>query len=269
MIRIDGETIAAGILTECKQRPTPKTFLAAFVVGEDKAGRSFLARKKKVADELGVDMRIYELKADSNDQVRDDIRKIAKSRRCGGVLLQLPLPEHLNPHYCSNVIPPTKDVDVLGERMRGAFSNNRSPILPPAVSVVRTILKQQKIEESDLNTVAVVGQGFLVGRPITTYLLGRVGQVFALDRGSDFSVLADADLVVCGAGDAGLIKPSMLKPGASVIDFGYSTKNGAVSGDFDSSDLPDNSKGFYTPTPKGTGPILVAHLFLNFITLAQ
>ncbi len=269
MIRIDGETIASEILAERKQHPIPKTFLAAFVVGEDEAGRSFLARKKKVADELGVDMRIYELEAESNDQVRGDIRKIAQSRRCGGVLLQLPLPDHLNSNYCANVIPPAKDVDVLGERMRGAFSNNRSPILPPAVSVVRTILKQQKIKESDLKTVAVVGQGFLVGRPITTYLLGRVGQVCALDKGSDFSVLADADLVVSGAGVAGLIKPSMLKPGAGVIDFGYSVDNGAVSGDFDSSDISDDSQGFYTPTPKGTGPILVAHLFLNFITLAQ
>ncbi|MBI2033623.1 MAG: hypothetical protein HYT13_00810 [Candidatus Liptonbacteria bacterium] len=115
--------------------------------------------------------------------------------------------------------------------------------------------------------MAVVGTGFLVGKVIVTWLLGKVRELYVLDRGSDFGVLKNMDLIISGVGKAGLIKPEMLKSGALLIDFGYD--NGR--GDFDAASLSSPTYNLkpitYTPVPSGTGPILVAKIFENFYSL--
>ena len=137
-------------------------------------------------------------------------------------------------------------------------------MLPPAVGVVETICKEQNYDLAS-RRVAIVGLGLLVGRPIANWMMRKAKETILLHRASDLSLLKDADLVITGAGSAHLIKPEMLKNGASVIDFGYDS----MHGDFDATALaPDDSHiAFYTPTPGGTGPILVAKLFENFYRL--
>jgi len=264
MIKIDGKEIAKKILEELKAQPTPKNFLAVFVVGENIATESFIKQKERVAKELGVDFRIYRYKEEiTQDHLRKEIHKVSEAKRCGGAIIQLPLPEHMNAGYVANAIPPQKDIDLLGERMRGAFYNGRSTILPPSVEVVRAILNNQNLAEENIKTVAVVGQGFLVGKPITHYFLQKVPKVIALDKGDDLSALKEADVVISGAGVSRLIKGNMLKKEAGVIDFGYGTdERGDISGDVDTDSLKDAT--FYTPTPGGTGPVLVTMLLKNF-----
>lgn len=267
MVKINGKEIAAKILDELKTKPTPKKFLAVFVVGENAATESFIKQKEKIAKELGVDFRIYQYsEKTTSDQLRKEVHKITDAKRCGGAIIQLPLPEHINALYVANAIPAQKDIDLLGERMRGAFYNGRSEILPPSVETVRIILQNQNISEDNINMVAVVGQGFLVGKPITHYFLQKIPKVIALDKGDDFSTLKEAGLVITGTGVPGLIQGDMLKKAAGVIDFGYGTdEKGDVSGDVDVNSLKDVT--FYTPTPGGTGPILVAALFKNFFSV--
>lgn len=226
----------------------------------------------------GVDFRIYKFPENiSQDDLRKEVGKIASLKKVGGVIVQLPLPEHINKHYILNAIPREKDVDVLGERALGAFYTGRNPVLPPAVGVIKEILQivNYKLQDSK---IAIIGLGFLIGKPIATWFMdstsspqaGKPAEIYLLGRGSDFSILKTADLVILGVGKTGLIKPDMLKSGAGVIDFGYGMdENGKISGDFDSGQLAicNLQLSFYTPTPGGTGPILVSKLMENFYKL--
>lgn len=271
MIIIDGKQIASEILEKLKKRPKPEKFMAAILVGDNPASVNFIKQKEKTAKELGVDFRLYNLPADlKNDGLRDEVRKIAVQKTCGGVIVQLPLPEHINKHYILNVVPREKDVDVLGERALGAFYAGRNPVLSPAVGTVDKVCQVSGIKYQDA-VFAVVGLGFLIGKPIGVWFMDKAKEVILLDKFSDLSVIKSANVVVLGTGKAGLIKPEMLKSGAGVIDFGYGAENGKISGDFDTSLLStqNSSLAFYTPTPGGTGPILVAKLFENFYTLNE
>lgn len=278
--KIDGVKIAHDIIEKLKALPKPKKICAAILVDQNPISLNFLRQKERAAKELGIDFKIYRFSEEiKNDDLRKEVGKIALLKRVGGVIVQLPLPDHLNRHYVLNAIPREKDVDVLGERALGAFYVERNPVLPPAVGVVDAILTTYNLRPTTLK-VAVIGLGFLVGKPIATWLIGKCLEIYLLGRGSDLKILKQADLVISGVGQAGIIKPEMLKENAGVIDFGYSfNENGKISGDFDNSQLSNvSAKGesasggkcqlsFYTPTPDGTGPILVAKIFENFYNL--
>jgi 5,10-methylene-tetrahydrofolate dehydrogenase/methenyl tetrahydrofolate cyclohydrolase len=150
----------------------------------------------------------------------------------------------------------------------GAFYAGRNQVLPPAVGVVEAVMKNTKYQIQNA-ACAVVGLGSLVGQPVSTWLKGKCREIYLLDKGSDLSLLKNADVVVCGAGVPGLVKPEMLKDNTLVIDFGYGLKDGKPSGDFNPSDTRYEILNtiYYTPTPGGTGPILVAKLFENFFLL--
>lgn len=258
----------------------PKHFLAAVIVGDDPASASFVRQKEKAAKAIGIDFRTYHFPVSlGNDGLRDEVGRIANQKSCGGIIVQLPLPEGLSSQYVLNAIPPEKDVDVLSERSLGAFYADRGKVLPPAVETALAIFKELNIDVRT-KSIAIVGVGFLIGRPIVNYFMRRAKEIYLLRRGSDFSLLVRADLVISGAGSPGLIKADMLKSGAGVIDFGYGTKHETrdmeqgtrIAGDFDSLSMVNGQMlnvKFYTPTPGGTGPILVASLIKNFYILNQ
>lgn len=267
MEKINGQEIADKIIANLKSQPIPEKILAVVLIGKNPVSISFLKQKEKIAKQLGVDFRIYNFPEEiKNDDLRKEVDKISCLKKVGGVIVQLPLPAHLNPQYILNVIPREKDIDVLAERALGAFYNGRNPILPPSVGVVEEILKNIKFQISNAK-IAVVGLGFLVGKPIATWLMAKCSEIYLLDEGSDFEILKQADLVISGVGKARIIKPEMLKDGAMVIDFGYSIDEiGKIHGDFDSSEIK-NGNLRYTHTPGGTGSILVAKIFENFYNL--
>lgn len=277
MLKISGSEIAQKIIDRLKSKPIPKKILAAILVDSTSSPQvgsalSFLKQKEKLAKELGIDFRIYRFpESIKNDELRKEVLKIALLKKVGGVIVQLPLPEQINKYYVLNAIPREKDIDVLGERALGAFYAGRNPVLPPAVGVVEEIINATGFM-LHASRVAIVGLGFLIGKPIANWLMGKVSEIYLLDEGSDLSILKQADLVISGVGKVGLIKPEMLKRDASIIDFGYSVdENGKISGDFDTSQLSNSPinqlPNFYTPTPAGTGPILVAKIFENFYKL--
>jgi len=269
---IDGKKIAQEIIEKLKSQPKPEKIFAAVLVGDDKISENFVKQKEKVAKELGIDFRIYKLSAElKNDELREEVRKIALLKKVGGVITQLPLPEHINKHYVLNVIPREKDVDVLGERAMGAFYVGRNIVLPPAVGTVQEVIDNCKLQIKNLR-IAVIGAGFLIGKPITVWLMNqKVKELSIFEKGSDLSELKKYDLIISGVGQAGLIKQEILKEGSGVIDFGYSIdENGRICGDLNikqSDNKIIEHLNFYTPTPGGTGPILVAKLFENFYKL--
>lgn len=271
-IVIDGKKIAEAMINELKKLPKPDKFLAVFLVGNDESSRDFVKRKEAVAKELGVDFRIYRFpETITKDELRREVGKTAAHKTCGGIVVQLPLPEHIEKNngrgYVLNAIPREKDPDVLSERALGAFYHKRNPVLPPAVGAIQTILAEidTNIENA---TVAVVGAGFLIGKPVTLWLLGKAKEVIVLRSRSDLRLISGADLVISGTGTPYCVKPDVLKRGAGVIDFGYGKADGKTCGDLDTRNPAELSRlSFYTPVPGGTGPILVAELFRNFYTL--
>jgi methylenetetrahydrofolate dehydrogenase (NADP+)/methenyltetrahydrofolate cyclohydrolase len=272
MIIIEGQKIAKEIIEKLKKLPKPEKFLGVFVVGSDKITENFVNKKKTIAEELKIDFRVYHLpETIKNDDLRKEILKTSKHKTCGGVIVQLPLPNHINKNYVLNVIPREKDIDVLGERALGAFYNNRNPITPPAVGVVEEIIKNLKLDTRNLK-IAVIGRGSLVGRPIALWLMDKVTELSVFNKQTKNlkEKLKNFDIVISGVGQANLFGPDDLKENAGVIDFGYSLdENGKLKGDFNSQ-LPAinyQSLAFYTKTPGGTGPILIAKLFENFYKL--
>ncbi len=266
---IDGKKIAEHILQSLSTFAIPHGFLAIISVGDDSASASFIRQKQKAAEAVGIAVRVYSFDASiTTDKLRREVGRIAKGSTCCGMLVQLPLPTHINKHSILNVVPPEKDVDVLGERALGALYTGRNPIIPPVVATVSTILQEQHVSLKE-KTIAIVGPGFLVGKPIAVWALGKAREVIVLNRGSDFSLLKKADVVVCATGSAGLLSASQCKTGALIIDFGYGKDDDGVSrGDFNPDDAESHEIS-YTPTPGGTGPILVSCLLRNFLTLNQ
>lgn len=252
---IDGKKIAERIIAELKRLPKPKKFLAAVLVGDDPISISFLKQKEKIAGELGIGFKLHKFPAEIGEvELRDKISAISADVSCSGLILQLPLPAHIKKENVISVILPEKDVDALHGNL----------VLPPVVGVILEILGMVN-KELGIMKVAVVGLGFLVGKPISEWLKGKCEELILLDIGDNLGVLKNADLVISGAGKAGLVKPEMLKEDALVIDFGYSIEDEKIRGDFEPP--ADDTVIMYTPTPGGTGPILVAKLFENFYTL--
>lgn len=268
MIIIDGKKIAGEIVAELKNRLKPEKFFAAILVGEEPASINFLRQKEKVALELGIDFRLYTLPtATTTDELRHEIARLAGPKQCGGCIVQLPLPGGVNKHYALNAIPKNKDLDILSEPALGSFYTGRNPITPPSVAVVQEILRRQDLPLRELRVV-LVGAGFLIGKPVGLWLQSRVAQLTVLDSSikDTKAHLLDADVVISGVGKAHLFSARDLKDTAVVIDFGWDKFEGKISGDFDASGAEEKNIA-YTPTPGGTGPVLVAKLLENFYIL--
>lgn len=274
VLKIDGAVIAQNIIHKLKQSPRPKKILAAVLVGSDHASLTFVRRKSRVARELGIAFDFFQFSAtDTEDEVAERIRGLSHDERVGGIVLQLPLPARFDRDALIATIAIRKDVDNV---------TGHAVVESPAVGAVKEILAEAarlrsvKFKSLDGLTVAVVGRGFLVGAPISKWLERESASVSPftfktadIDTEDIPGFVADADLIITGVGKAGLIDPRWLKDGAGIIDFGFPPDfNEKTSPDPDSCDVQTlNHLAFYTPTPGGTGPILVAKLFENFYSL--
>lgn len=244
-LTIDGTTIAKDILARTKARAErlPHPPLVVALVGEETpATRSYLAIKLRRAADAGCRLEIRPLGSDTAD--------------ANAVIIQLPAPgAHLDS------IPLERDADVLSAHAREIGS-----LLPPVVAAIQEILEKSNIPIMGKKAV-VVGNGYLVGEPAALWMRKQGAEVTVLTRDGDLSVLKDADLIVSGAGSPHLIKPHMLKKGVVLIDAGTSESNGALAGDADPACTEVAS--LFTPVPGGVGPVAVAKLFENAVTLAE
>src|SRR3989344_4894705 len=118
--KIDGRALAEQTVRQLVSLPKPKKFIGVFLVGSNPSSLFCVRQKEKTAKLLGIDYRLYKFNEDiSQDDLRKEVGRIARHSTCGGVVVQLPLPEHINRHYVLNAIPPQKDLDVLSERSLG------------------------------------------------------------------------------------------------------------------------------------------------------
>lgn len=236
--------------------PVPKRRMIAVLVGGDAASASFLARKAVVARSLGIG---FELVSFSGIEEQEDIARSIKAFSAdpsvGGIVLQLPAPKAYDRDILIGAIGTAKDVDNL---------SGRAAVLPPAVGTVEIILASLGKRLSDFNAVRMVGNGFLVGAPIARFCADSgVPHEVANSKNTDLErFVRSGDLIIAGVGKAGVVNPAWLVDGAGAIDFGFPP-------DFDQEKLAAHGErlAFYTPTPFGTGPILIAKLFENFYFL--
>jgi methylenetetrahydrofolate dehydrogenase (NADP+)/methenyltetrahydrofolate cyclohydrolase len=255
---VDCRALADAVFADLSRRPQPEQKLVAFLIGDDAVSVSFLAQKKKAAERLGVRFSIERIPPGMPERaVAGLLSAHAGDVSVGGIILQLPLPSGYDRSALVTRIPAEKDVDAL--------STDRL-VRSPAVGVCEAIFRALALNVAVMR-IAVVGRGLLVGAPIARAFTGRAKQVSVFDI-RDFSAdaLKDADVIISGAGAPSLITGDMVKEGAICIDFGYSELAGKLRGDIDQATVKDRA-AYLTPTPGGTGPLLVAKLFENFYAL--
>ena len=255
-MRIDGKKIAQNILFGLLRMPAPKRRMVAVLLGDNQASASFLRHKAAVAQSLGVAFELVSfLGREQQADIENAIRSFTADISVGGIVIQLPVPKKYDKDVFIRAIGAMKDVDNLS----GVAS-----VLSPAVSTVESVLTSCGKRFADYAAVRIVGNGFLVGAPIARFCAANGIPHMIADIGTkDLEGFVRAgDLVITGVGKTGVVNPDWLTDGVAVIDFGYPP-------DFDQDSLARN-KGrlaFYTPTPFGTGPILIAQLFKNFYFL--
>ena len=273
MIVLDGKRLSEKLLSRLKEEfsKLPKKLLLAVVtVSDDAATRSFLAQKKKIAAELGVDFRLYEHPASiSTNELRTRVATIVHDAEPDSVIIQLPLPEGINAQYILNGVPPEKDVDVLSARAVGDFAVGKSRALPPVVGAIKALFDEYGIEYQKKH-ILVIGAGRLVGKPVALWLLEeKVSFTIVDERTLDVSEFTKkADIIIAGAGKPGLVTGDMVKEGVVVIDAGTSESAGKLVGDVDF-DSVSKKASFITPVPGGVGPVTVAMIFRNLLVLTK
>lgn len=247
-----------------------KPGLAVVLVGHDPASEVYVRSKRRAAVEVGLEDIHHHLPEDADQaMVASVIDSLAFDPKVSGILLQLPLPPHLNADQLIERIPAAKDVDGLTALNQGLLVTGRDGLRPCTPLGVLEMLDGAGIEIAGAEAV-VVGRSQLVGRPIAQLLLQRDATVtVAHSKTPDLSaVTSRADILICAAGIPGLITSNHVKSGAAVIDVGIHRTNAGLVGDVSSSDIMGKA-GWISPVPGGVGPMTIAMLLANTIAAAE
>jgi methylenetetrahydrofolate dehydrogenase (NADP+) / methenyltetrahydrofolate cyclohydrolase len=271
MTEIDGKLIAQKILDKAKRRVEMmhvKPTLAVIMAGDNKASAKYVARKAQAAKYVGVDLYIHRFpNSASTQQLMDEVKRI--QMRCDAVIVQLPLPKGVETQKVLDAVNAGKDADCLSATGLGHVARGNAKILPPTVGAMIEILNSKKFNLKGKHVV-VVGQGELVGKPVVAYMMNQEVTLTVCGLGTkDLAAeVKKADVLISGTGKPGLIKSGMLKKNCFVIDAGTGFVKGKITGDVDPKAAARQAK-FFTPTPGGVGPITVAKLLENVLTLAE
>lgn len=267
---IDGRRVAQEICTELKKEvstflPAPK--LAVILVGEDEASVIYVRNKEKKAAEIGMKTEIFRLSEKvSEKEVLDLIDSLNNDSSVNGIIVQLPLPEHLNTGCIINRISPMKDVDGFHPYNTGLLQNNEKPYFVAATPLgVMTLVRQVEPNLSGKNVV-LIGASLIVGRPLATLLLNQecTVSVTHIHTQNIKQLTQNADIIVAACGVARLVKKDWIKSGAILIDVGINRENGKICGDIDYDDVIEKA-GAITPVPGGVGPMTIAMLLKNTV----
>ncbi len=266
---IDGHVIARDILTRTRARaetlPHPPRVLA-IVVSETPATLSYLKIKGMRAADAGCVLEIARFPLEVSAA---ELCSAASSAATDAIIVQLPLPAGIDTQEVCGAISLSKDVDVLSSAAREKFEKaEMGALLPPVVGAVREVCMRNHVDPKG-KKVVVIGNGWLVGNPCAIWFKqqGAAVSVLTSESGDLREALGEADIIISGAGVPGLIKPDFLKPGVVLIDAATSESNGIIAGDADP--VCATKCSLFTPVPGGIGPIAVACLFENVITLAE
>lgn len=272
-LRIE-ESIGAKVKYQVEQGQRPPG-LAVVLVGEDPASKTYVASKEKMAQRCGFHAVQRTLPADiSQERLLSEIDDLNSDSRIDGILLQLPLPPHLNTKQAIERIDPSKDADGLTSTSLGRIVQAQPIVKPCTPAGVMVLLEEVCGTASaplDLagKRAVVVGRSVLVGKPLALLLLERNATVtVAHSKSADLPGLCrQADILVAACGVPNLIKSDWINPGAIVIDVGINRlPNGKLCGDVERAAAEEMAESF-TPVPGGVGPMTVAMLMSNTFDL--
>lgn len=268
---IDGKKIARDIQDDVRSYTSKhgSKKLVAIQVGENAVSESFLRIKKKFGEEAGVSVEVERIPSHvSTEALSIHVQYFAAKRNVAGIIVQLPLPAHIDSELVLSKIPPEKDPDVLSSHTRELFRIGKLAVLPPVVAAVKEILARNNVTLQN-KKVVVIGEGSLVGKPVSIWLSGEGVEptiVTKTLKGRE-ELLQKADIIISGAGSPGIITPDHIQSGVIIIDAGTSEVGAKIAGDADPRCA--EKAALFTPVPGGVGPVAVAMLFKNLITLSQ
>jgi methylenetetrahydrofolate dehydrogenase (NADP+)/methenyltetrahydrofolate cyclohydrolase len=259
---IDGKKIAEDVYAHTRAsavRLGRSAKLTVITCAPNFETRKYLALKEKKAMEVGIEATVVEFPETATTEAF--VARIQEEiTNADGIIVQLPLPVHIDRDVVINAVPTSHDVDALNPHTVKPLS--------PVVGAIREILERHKVMVAGMH-VAVIGNGKLVGIPAYQWFVSQGAHVSVVtkDVPDIENYTKPADIVVCGAGVPGLIKPDMIKEGVIIFDAGTSEDGGELRGD--ASPLCAEKASLFTPVPGGIGPITIAMLLKNVVDCAH
>ena len=274
---IDGKQVAARCREELKQQVAALRArgiipgLAVILVGEDPASQVYVRNKHRACEELGIHSEQYTLPADTDRQtLLELITELNGREEIDGILVQLPLPGHLDQKEILSAIDPAKDVDSFHPQNVGRLVIGEYFFAPCTPSGILTLIDSAGVDLTGKECV-VIGRSNIVGKPMALMLLHRNATVTVChSKTRDLpSVTRRADVLISAVGKAGFVTADMVKPGAVVIDVGMNRNQaGKLCGDVDFESV-SRVAGYLTPVPGGVGPMTITMLLRSTVLSAQ
>ena len=278
MVLLDGKILSAKIKEEVKVEVTQivkekniTPGLAVILVGNDAASATYVASKAKACKDAGIYSVVHEMpESITQEELLDTINMMNNNPKLDGILVQLPLPKHIDTTTVLEAINPLKDVDGFHPYNVGRMVSNLDSFLPATPFGVMRMFEEHNIELSGKDVV-VIGSSDIVGKPMASLLINKKATVTVCNsRTKDLkSHTSKADIVIIAVGVPYLLKEDMVKDGAIVIDVGINRLDtGKLVGDADFEGLK-NKCSFLTPVPGGVGPMTIAMLLKNTIKASK
>ncbi len=275
MVLIDGKIISSKIKKELKEKIaklTKKPHLVMIRIGDDPAAEIYCRLKGKTCTELGIPYSELHLKSDiTQEELLKQIDDLNNDDNITAILVESPIPYHLNILEAFDRIDPKKDVDGLNSYNLGNLAGNHPTFIPATPYGIMTLLREYKIDIEGKKCV-VVGRSNLVGRPMAMCLLNNNGTVtICHSRTKDLEeITKEADILVVAIGKPKYIKADMIKEGAVVIDVGINRlpDSKLIVGDVDFENAKDKCS-YITPVPGGVGPMTIISLMENLIKTVE
>ncbi|HLS06895.1 MAG TPA: bifunctional methylenetetrahydrofolate dehydrogenase/methenyltetrahydrofolate cyclohydrolase FolD [Bacillota bacterium] len=274
---INGKDLAADIREDMKEKVALlkkegiQPHLTVILVGNDPASKSYVAGKEKASKEVGIQSEIIRLdETTTEDELLDMIEQLNKSDAVHGILVQLPLPEHISEQAVIETIHPEKDVDGFHPINIGRMMTGQKTYLPCTPYGIITMLKSQNIEMEGKHAV-IIGRSNIVGKPVGQLLLNEHATVtYCHSRTKNLKdYTTKADILVVAVGRPHVVQADHIKAGAAVIDVGVNRlDNGTLTGDVDFESAQVKA-GYITPVPQGVGPMTITMLLQNTIQAAK
>ena len=254
-------------LDKMQQKPT----LAVILVGENPASQIYVRNKKKTAEKLGINSLSIEYPSDiSEEELLNKIKELNSDEKVTAILVQLPLPTHINKNRIIDAILPQKDVDGLTPYNLGKLFSGEEPYVYPCTPKGILLLLDEYNIKLEGKNIVVVGRSNLVGKPVAQMLLKRNATVTMCHSHTKnlSEITKTADIIVSAVGKK-VIGEKMLKSDCVVIDVGiFRDENGKISGDVDFKNV-SKTAAYISPVPGGIGPMTIASLMLNTVELAR
>ena len=274
---LSGKIVSARVKDELKKEVEElsqrgkQTGLAVVLVGDDSASKVYVRNKEKACEEVGIYSEVHRLSANtSEEELLKLINELNENDKIDGILVQLPLPKHLDDKVINDNIKPEKDVDAFHPSNVGKIMIGDYDFLPCTPAGIMELIHESGVEV-DGKTCVVIGRSNIVGKPMSMLLLHENGTVTTCHSHTKnlAEVTKSADILVAAVGIPKFVKADMVKPGAVVIDVGMDRdENGKLCGDVDFNEV-EPVAGAITPVPGGVGPMTIAMLMRNTVTASK